>query len=226
MRAKNAPWGQPFPTQQTSQIPAAPRSQSKIKPNLQPQAKAVVKYLTLSPKHQSARFISGPRTPEPLLLPMNAPRGKTFLLFSQELGALHLPEKSSTPAQHKRGTTIRSSPLTFTFDVWIAGPQNLSTILQPQSCGFISAFERGMLLRLGEGTVLRSRERPSRPQTTWDGQHLIAPSLKHCLSLEACSSNGTYRCHDVTAVGTFVTVMVRLLVRELLGHYFEYALAL
>lgn len=53
--------GATVPTQQTSQIPAALPSQSKIKPNLQPQAKSVVKYLTLSPKRQSTRYISGPK---------------------------------------------------------------------------------------------------------------------------------------------------------------------
>lgn len=60
MRAKTYSMGATVPTQQTSQIPAALPSQSKIKPHLQPQAKSVVKYLTLSPKRQSTRYISGP----------------------------------------------------------------------------------------------------------------------------------------------------------------------
>lgn len=132
---------------------------------------------------------------------MNAPRGKTFLLSSPESGALHLPERSSTPARHKGGTTIPSSLLTFTFDVWIAertGPQKLSTMLQPQSCGFISAFEHGMLLRgrfWGHGTTADHVRRRVFDRTLFKALFKSRDLLKRDLSM---------------SVGTFILVWVTL----------------
>lgn len=157
MRAKkNAPWG----TQQTSQIPAALLSQSKIKQNPKPQVKSVVKCLALSPNRQSTRYIS---FPEHLNLScwLWMPQGVDAPLVKLGIGSCTSAGAELHTCTAQKRTTIRSSPLTFTFDVWIAeriGPQNLFLIIQPQSCGFISAFERGMLLRLGEGTVWRSRD--------------------------------------------------------------------
>lgn len=215
MRAKkNAPWG----TQQTSQIPAALLSQSKIKQNPEPQAKSVVKYLTLSPNRQSTRYISGPEHLNLsccLWMPQGGRRSscqaRNWELYICRSGAAHL---HGTKADNNTKQPIDVH--LWCVNSWANRPSEplhhpSATIVRFHLCLWArNAFET----RRGDGFAVAGQ-----PQTTWDGENSIARSLKLCLSLETCSLDGTYRCHNVTAVGTSILGCVpKSIVTQLWSH--------
>ncbi len=160
---KNASWG----TQQTSQIPAALLSQSKINQNPKPQVKSVVKYLALSPNRQSTRYISGPAHLN-LSCCLWMPQGGRRSSCQAQNWELYICRSRAAHLHGTKADDNTKQPIDvhlWCVNSWANRPSEPLTILQPQSCGFISAFERGMLLRLGEGTVLRSRD-DRRPRET------------------------------------------------------------